>query len=306
VLTGKPWRLEAIIRLLAGMAICVFLGSIALTCLRLDPASAVTPMTFYALEGGAVAAFLGALWAIARPWTSDQLQVRGGVLLACCSVGFALSSAALRVVTTARDQMTVVGLVVNALSFQGAGLLLIWVFVRQQGFKLRQAFGLDRDLPRSLLLGATAALAFMPVAIGLQSGADMIARLLHVRLPTQDAVIVVRLADSWPDRIALGVVAVVLAPLAEEGIFRGILYPAIKGVGFPQAAMWGTSFLFALIHLNAQIFLPLLVLAVVLVKLYEKTGNLWSSIACHATFNLFNFVMLFLSSGFQESLPVQR
>ena len=45
-----------------------------------------------------------------------------------------------------------------------------------------------------------------------------------------------------------------------------------------------------------------MVLAVLLVKLYEKTGNLLACVACHATFNAFSFAMLLLESYFKASL----
>jgi len=89
------------------------------------------------------------------------------------------------------------------------------------------------------------------------------------------------------------VVAIGIAPVAEELLFRGILYPAIKQAGFPGVALWGTSLLFAAIHVNLGIFVPLLLLALVLAQLYERTGNLLAPITAHALFNAFNFVGFF-------------
>jgi membrane protease YdiL (CAAX protease family) len=91
----------------------------------------------------------------------------------------------------------------------------------------------------------------------------------------------------------LGAVSIVLAPIAEEALFRGIFYPAVKALGYPRLALIGTSILFAAIHLNVVTFLPLLVLALGLVLLYERTGNLLAPIAAHAVFNAINFAMLF-------------
>ena len=85
-----------------------------------------------------------------------------------------------------------------------------------------------------------------------------------------------------------------MAPVAEESLFRGIIYPWIKQTGFPQLALWGSSLLFAAAHLNAVTFLPLLVLALVLAVLYEKTNNLLSCITAHAVFNGLNFAALYL------------
>lgn len=201
-----------------------------------------------------------------------------------------------------REKLTVATLMISALSFQGASLPLIWWFVRHHGFSLRDAFGLHLNPRHAILLGVTAALGFMPVAIGLQYGISMLANAVGFPLPTQDAVMILRLADSWADKLGLAFATMVLAPLGEESLFRGVLYPAMKRYGMPQAALWSTSLLFAFIHFNALSFVPLLVLAVLLVKLYERTGNLLSCIACHATFNAFSFVMLLLESYFKAAL----
>jgi membrane protease YdiL (CAAX protease family) len=305
MLTEKPWRLEAIIRLLAGMVTCVFLGSLLLTILRYNPAAARSgPLVFGSLAGGAALAFAATLWFVLRPWKAEHLKIRAGLLLICAYAGLGLSSAAQHVAGPTPSRLTLLAMAVSALSFQGACLPLIWLLVRQHGLSLRDGFGLGNNPRHALLLGMTAAFVFIPVAFGLQFGIGMLAKMLNLELPAQQAVYILQLADSWINRIAMGLLVVVVVPLAEEGLFRGIFYPAIKGFGYPQLALWGTSVVFALIHMNALNFVPLLVLAVVLVKLYEKTGNLLTCFACHAMFNLFNFLMLIAAMEFNK-LPDQ-
>jgi membrane protease YdiL (CAAX protease family) len=51
--------------------------------------------------------------------------------------------------------------------------------------------------------------------------------------------------------------------------------------------------LFALIHGNLTIIIPLVALAVALALLYEWTDNLLASIIVHAVFNAANFAMMF-------------
>jgi membrane protease YdiL (CAAX protease family) len=92
----------------------------------------------------------------------------------------------------------------------------------------------------------------------------------------------------------LGFVTILLAPLAEEVLFRGILYPWIKQIGFPRLALWGTSLLFAVVHMNLVTLLPLLLLALLLAQLYERTDNLLAPISAHALFNALNFGLLCL------------
>jgi membrane protease YdiL (CAAX protease family) len=100
-------------------------------------------------------------------------------------------------------------------------------------------------------------------------------------------------AKSWWARVYLGVFAVVIAPVAEEFIFRGVLYPFVKQIGYPRFAWIGVNFLFALIHMDAAALVPLFVLAIALTWLYEKTGNLLAPIAAHSFFNAANLIVLY-------------
>ena len=98
---------------------------------------------------------------------------------------------------------------------------------------------------------------------------------------------------TWLDRLAIAVTTILLAPVAEELFFRGIVYPWVKRAGFPRAALWVTSAFFAAIHFNLPIFAPLLVLAIGLTLLYEHTGNLLAPIAAHSVFNALNFLKFY-------------
>ena len=105
---------------------------------------------------------------------------------------------------------------------------------------------------------------------------------------------VLRRTTSVSGATALGIVAVFIAPVAEEMVFRGILYPAIKRAGYRRVALWSTSLIFAAMHMNVPSFVPLLVLAVLMVFIYERTNNLLSCIVAHSFFNATNFVSFYL------------
>jgi membrane protease YdiL (CAAX protease family) len=93
----------------------------------------------------------------------------------------------------------------------------------------------------------------------------------------------------------------------EEALFRGILYPAIKQLGYPRVALWGSSAFFATVHFNMATFLPLLVFAVVLVYLYETFQNLLVPITAHALFNAANFFALIFTDQIDRVLhPIVR
>jgi membrane protease YdiL (CAAX protease family) len=124
--------------------------------------------------------------------------------------------------------------------------------------------------------------------------------LLHFNSADQAAVLTLQGAQSWDTRAYLIAFTVLVAPVAEEVIFRGIIYPTIKQSGHPKIALWLTSFLFALIHGNVPIFLPLLVLALALTFLYEVTDNLLASITAHAVFNGINVVQLYFGEDLSQ------
>src|SRR6185312_6169638 len=95
----------------------------------------------------------------------------------------------------------------------------------------------------------------------------------------QQAVEILRHTETLLSRVVSGIATVLLAPVGEEVVFRGILYPWAKRKFSPAIALWGTAIVFGAIHLNLSSFIPLTILALVLVWLYEYTGNLLAPIA---------------------------
>ena len=106
------------------------------------------------------------------------------------------------------------------------------------------------------------------------------------------AVKLVKNAASLGPRIYLGFFAIILAPVAEEFFFRGLLFPFVRQLGYPRLAWLGVSVFFALIHWDVPTFVPLFVLALTMTWLYTKTGSLLAPITAHALFNAVNFAIL--------------
>ncbi len=136
----------------------------------------------------------------------------------------------------------------------------------------------------------------LPVVLGLQQVSALVLSKLGWLAEDQRAVDLLVNADSWWMRGYLAFFAVVLAPVAEEFIFRGVLFPFVKQLGWPKLAWIGVSLIFAFIHLNAPTFVPLFVLALALTWLYEKTDCLLAPIAAHSLFNTANVVILFIQT----------
>lgn len=114
---------------------------------------------------------------------------------------------------------------------------------------------------------------------------------------TNDAQLIVRYFLEHPDprhRAAVIVMAVIVAPMAEEILFRGYFYGVIRRYGGRLPAIFTSSLLFAAIHVHLPSMLGLGTLAVILCLLYERTGSLWATITMHATFNTMTIAVLIL------------
>jgi hypothetical protein len=94
---------------------------------------------------------------------------------------------------------------------------------------------------------------------------------------------------------------VILPPLAEEIMVRGLLYSSLKKALPTIYAVLATSAIFAAAHLPeggaaGPLYIAALdtfVLSLVLIYLREKTGSLWASITLHALKNGVAFTALF-------------
>ena len=96
--------------------------------------------------------------------------------------------------------------------------------------------------------------------------------------------------------IALIFMAVVIAPISEELLFRGLIYRFLKGRWGARNALIISSLLFACLHFNILSFLPLFLLGLLLCRAYEKSGSIYVSIGFHALFNANNILLLLLQS----------
>jgi len=101
--------------------------------------------------------------------------------------------------------------------------------------------------------------------------------------------------DDLSLKIAIVISAIVFAPLVEEIIFRGYIYPVLKKFTHPAFSCAMTSLLFAVIHTNIEGLIPLFLLAIVLTIFYEKSKSIWVPILMHSIFNGVNtFFILML------------
>jgi membrane protease YdiL (CAAX protease family) len=124
-----------------------------------------------------------------------------------------------------------------------------------------------------LVFGALAAAGYMDWVKEL--GADPLQESVRLLQTTRDPLVIAMMVLA----------AVIVAPVCEEIVFRGYLYPAAKKFAGTWVAGGCTALLFAAAHGNFAALLPLFLFGIVLVVLYEKTGSIWAPIAVHLCFN---------------------
>lgn len=91
----------------------------------------------------------------------------------------------------------------------------------------------------------------------------------------------------YTGRIVLELVALcVVIPLAEELLYRGIVYGRIRDWLGKSAAVVGSALIFGLIHMNLVQFVYASVFGLLLAYYAETMGNPWGAAAAHMAANL--------------------
>ena len=213
-------------------------------------------------------------------------------------------------------------IMLGTLGMHGAALVLGAFFLWYHRVTWRELLGVMRpNFGRLVVPIVVTAGLILPTAFALQwISFELLMKVGYVP-KDQEAVDLLMNAHSRWILAYLIFFATILAPVAEEFIFRGVLYPFVKQlklpdvlpaenpgfiatvfcwinkVGFPRIALIGVSLLFALIHVDAAIILPLFVFALAQTWLYERTDSLIAPMITHSTFNLANLLLMFFTSG---------
>ncbi|MEO7677985.1 MAG: type II CAAX endopeptidase family protein [Verrucomicrobiota bacterium] len=233
-----------------------------------------------------------------KTWRTDSvLRLLLGIF-ATWSAGILLAGALVHFGPAASStHATLLSMVIVTMAFHGASLFWIKAFLKSENISWPDAFGFNQPAPgRALGWAVLVAVVVLPVAWGLQQLSSQIMVSNHLNPEPQQMVQEIQKGGiSTFQQVYLGFITMIAAPVVEEIIFRGIVYPTIKRAGYPKVALWGTSILFSFTHQNTPAFLSLVFFAVILTLLYEETGNLLAPIVAHSCFNATNLIMLLVT-----------
>lgn len=155
--------------------------------------------------------------------------------------------------------------------------------VRRTGLPWRRALGL-RPLP-FVMLGPLALVLVGSVTVFSEMYV-IVQRLVPIP-PEFEALLrdLLRIGDRT-DLVLTVVVAVILAPVLEEALFRGVVLHGLTRRRGPRSATLWTAAFFAFFHFyNPWQIVPTFFLGLVLAWVVLVTRTLWASIVLHAAFN---------------------
>jgi len=236
------------------------------------------------------------------PWPIKSLDF--GLFLVCLVLWFLLSGTLL---------VHAQSLIFGEDSTPGTGIMVLGGFLLQAGmlylflrFKFHYRTPTEGPLSpkiiplhKSILLGFTYFLASLPVIYGVGVIWNGILEFLRrkgieIELPLQDAVLL--LQETRNPLIFFGLVflAVVVAPVVEEAVFRAGIFRFLKGRMSLFFALLISGTLFGMVHGNLQSLPGLITVGICLGLAYELSGSLRVPIFFHAFFNLNSILWILL------------
>ncbi|MSU47881.1 MAG: CPBP family intramembrane metalloprotease [Opitutus sp.] len=151
--------------------------------------------------------------------------------------------------------------------------------------------------------GAVTFLVSLPILIATAKVWEYLLQLCGLPTEKQDLIGMFANAKSPLMLFVMITLAVIIAPLTEELVFRAGLFRYFRTRLPRWAALLLPAFFFAALHVNwttlqgLSSFAPLVVLAMIFSLAYERTGRIGTAIVAHGLFNLNTVLLIFSGVG---------
>jgi hypothetical protein len=216
---------------------------------------------------------------------ADETERSFGLPEVFVALGFAALFTWSAVATSSSTGKMVLGsreLIANGL-ISAAVFVFIAAFLKFRGFNVSALAGFTRlGFWRTLITGVVLLFAAYPLIFI----ADAVTqRLIGGESSTQGIVELFNESASMQQRVVIIILAVAIAPLVEEFVFRFFLYRVVKQYVGRFAGLLANSLLFAAVHGHAPSAAPLFVLGVCFTLAYEWSGSILVAMTMHALFN---------------------
>jgi len=210
-------------------------------------------------------------------WAASGLVALMVVLI----VGAGAVIAAGTAVGLPEDMLTAITAGLLSMSY-GTVILVAWLLTRASGSRFWPAVGARAVPVATLVVSALTGAVIGRVLAGLWGG---LITALDIEISGAD-VDPTQLFSPGPLGVVFTVlIAVILAPVAEEIVFRGVLLSALERHWGSGIAVGVSSGVFALMHVSPFAIVPIFLFAIVLGVLFLRTRSLTVCIAAHVLFN---------------------
>jgi len=203
--------------------------------------------------------------------------------------------------TLLADKTLVLILVAGVFPVHLLTLLLVWAIATRRGkFSVVQILGLTWNGKFTLARSIGLAIALYGAAF-----------VLTLAFGGQGTALDRLVESSRAAALMIAFLAVATAPIVEESIYRGILYPAIERVSGAPIAVILVTVLFAVPHVpqywpNFAVIISITLLSVALTTLRARTGRLLPCVAVHLVFNGIQSVIIVAEPYLRAALENMR
>jgi membrane protease YdiL (CAAX protease family) len=169
-------------------------------------------------------------------------------------------------------------------------VLFIAAFLKWRGLNVGLLAGLSRmSALRAILTGTVLLLAAWPMLV---LGEAIARQIFGSESSKQGIVDLFNQSETLQQRVMIIVLAVAVAPVCEEFVFRFFLYGTFKRYIGPGLALFLNALLFAAAHAHWPSFIPLFVLGGCFTLAYEWSGSILVSMTMHSLFNSLTLIFL--------------
>ena len=165
--------------------------------------------------------------------------------------------------------------------------IIIAALPKVSGFPLAE-LGFRALRPSDVLYGLLGAVAMLVIVQGSSTLLDTLTHQVH----EQQVIELFKQLRSPSTMWFFAVFAAVVAPIAEETIFRVFLFNAAMRYGGFWIGAIVSGICFGAVHGDAYAFLPLALGGMVLCYVYYRSGNAFSSMISHGLFNAVTLVAI--------------
>ena len=123
---------------------------------------------------------------------------------------------------------------------------------------------------------------------------SLVSKTIFYEYSEQEIVRNLRISNNSTELLSAFIMIVLIAPIIEEIIFRGLIYRVFKGLLGPFFGAFISSILFSFVHLNLLSFPYLFIFGILLCLYYEKEKTIITPILMHSILNGIMFSLILI------------